>query len=55
VKWRPVDRAEYDQIVADVEAGKFAPRMTDVTFSLDEFQADIDGTNARLTEALYGH
>jgi hypothetical protein len=29
--------------------------MTDVTFSLDEFRADIDGTNAKLTGALYGH
>ena len=29
--------------------------MTNVTFSLDDFQADIDGTNAKLTGALYGH
>jgi urea carboxylase len=55
VKWRPIDRAEYDQTVADVEAGKFTPRITNVTFSLDEFQTDIDGTNAKLTGALYGH
>src|SRR3984885_9614391 len=55
VKWRPIDRAEYDQTVADVEAGKFTPRISNVTFSLDQFQADIDGTNARLTGALYGH
>src|SRR6202789_3075221 len=49
VKWRPIDRAEYDQTVADVDAGKFMPRITNVTFSLDQFQADIDGTNAKLT------
>src|SRR4030081_1184188 len=55
VKWRPIDRAEYDQTVADVEAGKFTPRITNVTLSLDEFQTDIDGTNAKLTGALYGH
>jgi urea carboxylase len=55
VKWRPIDRAEYDQTVADVEAGKFTPRISNVTFSLDEFHADIDGTNAKLTGALYGH
>jgi len=52
---RPIDRAEYDQTVADVEAGKFTPRISNVTFSLDEFHADIDGTNAKLTGALYGH
>ena len=33
-------------------------RATDAptsTFSLDDFHADIDGTNARLMEALHGH
>jgi hypothetical protein len=29
--------------------------MTNVTFSLQQFQTDIDGTNAKLTGALYGH
>src|SRR3979490_1402875 len=33
VKWRPIDRAEYDQTVADVEAGKFRPGITHATFS----------------------
>lgn len=55
VKWKPIDRAAYDQAVADVEAGKFAPLMRDVTFSLDEFQLDIDGYNRKLEGALYGH
>jgi urea carboxylase len=55
VKWRPIERAEYDSIVADVEAGKFAPKMANVDFSLDAFLADIDGTNAKLKEALHGH
>lgn len=55
VKWKPIDRAAYDQAVADVEAGKFAPLMRDVTFSLDEFQSDIDGYNRKLEGALYGH
>lgn len=53
VKWRPIDREEYDQITADVEAGRFEPRMKDVVFSLDDFNADMDGTNAKLMEALY--
>lgn len=54
VQWKPIGREEYDQAVADVEAGRFAPLMRDVTFSLDAFNADIDGTNARLQEALHG-
>ncbi len=53
VQWKPIGREEYDQAVADVEAGRFAPVMRDVTFSLDAFNADIDGTNARLQEALH--
>jgi len=55
VKWKPIDRATYDAAVADVAAGKFAPRVRDVTFSLDEFHKDIDGTNAKLQGVLYGH
>ncbi|MGR3496147.1 5-oxoprolinase subunit B family protein [Citreimonas sp.] len=53
VKWRPIDRAEYDAISADVQAGRFEPRMKNVVFSLDDFNADMDGTNAKLMEALY--
>ena len=55
VKFEPVGREEYDQAVADVDAGKFQPLIRDVTFSLDEFQADIDGTNKKLEEALNGN
>ena len=55
VKWKPIDRAAYDATVADVEAGKFEPRMRNVTFSLDEFHKDIDGTNRKLEGALNGH
>ncbi|WP_374650834.1 allophanate hydrolase subunit 1 [Dongia sp.] len=55
VKWKPIDRAAYDQAVADVDSGKFAPLMRDITFSLDEFQLDIDGYNRKLEGALYGH
>lgn len=52
VKWRPIGRDEYDATIADVDAGKFAPVMRDVTFSLDEFQADMNGYNAKLMGAL---
>ena len=55
VRWRPIQRAEYDSIVADVGFGKFSPRMANVDFSLDDFHKDIDGTNAKLTGALHGH
>lgn len=53
VKWKPINREEYDAAVAEVQAGTFVPRIRNVRFSLDEFNADIDGTNARLMEALY--
>lgn len=52
VKWKPIDREEYDQTVADVEANKFNPRICDVLFDLDEFNEDIDGINAKLLESL---
>jgi urea carboxylase len=55
VNWRPVDRAEYDAIVADVETGKFSPKIANVVFSLEDFHKDIDRTNAKLTGALNGH
>lgn len=54
VKWKPIDRAAYDETVADVETGRFAPRMRDVTFSLEDFQKDIDGYNRKLEGALNG-
>ena len=53
VKWRPIGRAEYDRIIEDMQVGRFEPRMRDVVFSLDDFNADLDGTNAGLMEALY--
>ncbi|WP_119166604.1 5-oxoprolinase subunit B family protein [Algihabitans albus] len=52
VKWKPIDRETYDAAVADVEAGRFAPRMAEVTFDLNEFNADIDAYNAKLEGAL---
>lgn len=53
VKFKPIDREEYDAAVAEVQAGTFAPRTSDVRFSLDDYNADIDGTNAKLMGALY--
>jgi len=54
IKWQPIDRTAYDAIAADVETGRFTPVMREVTFDLDEFNADIDGYNARLKGALHG-
>ncbi len=53
VKWKPIGRAEYDAAVAQVDDGVFMPRMKEVVFSLDAFNADIDGSNAKLLETLY--
>lgn len=55
VKFKPIDRATYDQIVADVEGGIFKPLVKPVTFSLDEFNNDIDAYNHKLEEVLYGN
>ncbi len=52
VKWRPIDRAEYDDISAKAEAGDWAPKIAQVDFDLEAFNADMDGTNAKLMEAL---
>jgi allophanate hydrolase subunit 1 len=52
VKWKPIDRAEYDTIIAAVEDGTYVPRIAEVEFDLDEFNADMRGTNAKMLEAL---
>lgn len=52
VKWKPIDRAEYDSILAAVEDGTYVPRIAEVEFDLDEFNADMRGTNAKMLEAL---
>ena len=54
VKFRRIDRETYDATEAEVAAGRFTPKMSPVTFSLDEFNADIDGYNRKLEEALNG-
>ncbi|KIN63544.1 Allophanate hydrolase subunit 1 superfamily [Sulfitobacter noctilucicola] len=52
VKWKPIDRDEYDRILAEVEADTYVPRIAEVDFDLDAFNADMAGTNAKLMEAL---
>ena len=55
VKWKPITRVEYDKILVEVEAGTYVPRVGNVQFSLDDFNKDIDGTNAKILEALNGN
>ncbi|GGD98753.1 allophanate hydrolase [Aureimonas endophytica] len=54
IKFRVIDRAAYDAAVAEVEAGRYEPKIRPVSFSLDAFLADPQGTNAKLLEALHG-
>ncbi|MBW8636377.1 carboxyltransferase domain-containing protein [Hoeflea sp. WL0058] len=53
VKWKPINREEYDAAIEEVQANTFMPRIRKVRFSLDDYNADIDGSNAKLMEALY--
>jgi urea carboxylase len=55
VKFRPIEREEYDAVVAELAAGRWAPTIRPAEFSLDAFEADPTGTNARLLETLHGH
>jgi allophanate hydrolase subunit 1 len=52
VKWKPIDREEHDRIEKAVADGTYVPRIAEVEFDLDAFNADIPGTNAKLMEAL---
>ncbi|MCR9255794.1 MAG: allophanate hydrolase subunit 1 [Alphaproteobacteria bacterium] len=52
VKWKPIGREEHDRIAAEVEAGTYAPKIVEVDFDLNAWNADVDGTNAKLMEAL---
>lgn len=54
VKWKPIGREEYDAAVADVDAGRFVPLMRETTFSLADFNRDIDACNRALEGVLHG-
>lgn len=54
VKFKPIDREAYDQAVADVDAGRFAPPIREVRFDLREFHNDIAGYNHKLEGVLHG-
>ncbi|QRY70787.1 carboxyltransferase domain-containing protein (plasmid) [Ensifer sp. PDNC004] len=55
VKFKPIDRDAYDQAVEDVDKGRFAPPIRDVSFDLRQFRKDIAGYNTKLEGVLNGH
>ena len=56
VKFKPIDRDEYDAIVADVDGGPLRAAHPPTSPSRSTTSThDIDGYNAKLEEALHGH
>lgn len=55
VKFKPINREEYDQYVDDVEQGKFSPKIHNVIFDLREFQQDIKAYNLKLEGLINEH
>ncbi|WP_129114695.1 5-oxoprolinase subunit B family protein [Halegenticoccus tardaugens] len=53
LKFRRIDREEYDAIREEIEAGTYEYRTSEVAFSPEAFFEDPAGYNERLTEALY--
>ncbi|WP_186134136.1 5-oxoprolinase subunit B family protein [Burkholderia gladioli] len=53
VKFKPINRADYDEAVAAVEAGSFSLRVREVNFSLESFLRDQDAYNRSLVEVLH--
>ncbi len=54
VKFKAIDRAEYDATLEAIEANTFAPTIRPCSFNLAAFNRDIPGTNAKLMELLDG-
>ena len=54
VKFKPIDRAEYDATLEAIEAISFAANLQTFSIHLAEFNRDIPGTNAKLMELLDG-
>ena len=53
LRYRSIDRDEFDATRAEVEAGTFRYRQHDVEFSPSAFLADPQGVNDSLLEVLY--
>ncbi len=55
VKFRPIERDEYDDIVAAVERNDYTLPIAPVEFSLKDFEADPDGYPSTILEAFHGN
>lgn len=53
VKWRPIDRTEYDKITQDVADNNYELNIKPVSFSLDEYNQDAENVKKRLIGALH--
>ena len=53
VKFKPIDRAEYDAISAAVAGDAYTPRIRPFTFDQREFARDIAAYNVRVLGALH--
>ena len=54
VKWKPISRDQYDADIEAVNENTFLPTIREASFSLTDFNKDINGTNAKLMEVLHG-
>ena len=54
IKFRSIERDEYDATVEAIDTGRYEPRIVDAHFSLAAFTADPVGSNAKLLEAFNG-
>ncbi|RQW64323.1 5-oxoprolinase subunit B family protein [Vibrio viridaestus] len=53
VKFKPIDRAEYDDILKQVEEGNYRPTIKPASFDLTEFLANPETYKHQMMEALY--
>ncbi|WP_026126723.1 5-oxoprolinase subunit B family protein [Nocardiopsis xinjiangensis] len=53
LRYRSIDRAEFDSVRAEVERGTFRYRIREFEFAPAHFLADPDGVNADILEVLY--
>ncbi|SEC94025.1 urea carboxylase [Tenacibaculum sp. MAR_2009_124] len=52
IKFRPIERSEYDQIVKEIEVNTYKPNIKEVTFNLDEYNKDINSYNKNLVQKI---
>jgi urea carboxylase len=53
VKYRAIERKEYDQIIGDIDSGKYEPPTQDITFSIDECEKNPEAYGAKIVEQLH--